>query len=393
MNINTTIKTAIKSLRANFVRSILTVLGVVIGVFAVVTLISLVQGLQNYVSSEFEALGANLVFVYPGGGGITNDPSLAFSNNKLSPKHVDLIKRNASKVVSKVTPLMQTGSTVTYKSNIYYASVLGGDSDARDIFDVELKEGRYFTDNEHRVGEKVAVIGDLVRKDLFGNSDPIGKEIEVKGNKFIVVGYMPPKNPDFDPMVIIPIKRVEEIFDLDNYTYIAVRLKSKDNVSVDSRIVERALLQDLSSEDFTIYTQEDLLKQVQSILDILKFGLAAVAGISLLVGGIGIMNIMLVSVTERTREIGLRKALGATRRSIALQFLIESIILSGLGGLIGLALGFGGCLIARQWLDSEITPELVGLALGFSLVVGIIFGTYPAVQASKKDAIEALRYE
>ncbi len=393
MRFGTIFKTSLKSLRTNFVRSLLTVLGVVIGVFAVVTLISLVQGLQNYVTSEFESLGAKLIFVYPGGGGITNDPSLAFSNNKLAEKHVQLIENNAGDVISHVTPIMQTGGAVKYKTNTYYASVLGGEAITQEVFNLDLERGRYITRNEARTGENVTILGDQVRRELFGNLDPIGREIELEGEKFTVIGYIPPKSQDYDQQVIVPLKKIEDIFDLENYTYIAVELKSKDNVDEDSKIIKLSLLKDLDEEDFTIYTQQDLLSQVQSILDILKFGLAAVSGISLLVGGIGIMNIMLVSVTERIREIGLRKALGATRVNIAVQFLIESVVLSLLGGLIGLGFGFGGCLIARRWIESEITPQMIGLSLGFSLIVGVVFGTYPAIQAGKKDPIESLRYE
>ncbi|MBD3366289.1 FtsX-like permease family protein [candidate division WWE3 bacterium] len=393
MKFEVTFKTALNSLKVNFVRSLLTVLGVVIGVFTVVTLISLVQGLQNYVVGEFEKLGSNLVFVYPGSGGLTNDPALAFSNNKLSEKHVELIKREASEVVDKVSPILQTGGAVSYKNRDYYASIWGGDALTQDIFNFELEDGRFFTPAEVRSDANVAIIGHLIRKELFQNLNPIGREIEVEGKTFEVIGYVPPKGPDYDEQVLVPIGQVEKIFELDNYTYIGLTLKSDADVSADIKLVELALLKDLTTEDFTLYTQEDLLTQVQSILDILKFGLAAVSGISLLVGGIGIMNIMLVSVTERISEIGLRKALGATAHEIALQFLMESVVLSLLGGLIGLAFGFGGCLIARQWIDSEITPQMIALSLGFSLVVGVVFGTYPAVQAAKKDPIEALRYE
>lgn len=393
MHLQTTIQTAIKSLKQNKIRSLLTVSGVVIGVFAIVTLVSLVKGLQNYVDEQFESLGSNLIFIYPGSGGIANDPSLAFANNRLAEKHVKLIKREAKEVVSLVSPIIQTGGAASYKDRDYYASVLAGDAQLQDAFDLELRGGRHMTPFEARSGEKVALLGYKTKEELFGNIDPLGKEINVEGEHLKVIGYLPPKGQDYDQMVVMPLSLAEEIFDIKNYTYLAVKLKSKDQISIDAKQVELALLKDLDREDFTLYTQEDLLTQVQSILDILKFGLAAVAGISLLVGGIGIMNIMLVSVTERIREIGLRKALGATEAVIALQFLFESVILSISGGVIGLGFGFGGCLIARRWLESEVTPGMIGLSLGFSLLVGVLFGTYPALSASKKDPIESLRYE
>jgi len=289
--------------------------------------------------------------------------------------------------------MIQTGGFLTYKNKNYNAGVIGGEALIQEIFNLEVEEGRQFSESEARLGEGVAVLGNQVKQELFGNSSPLGKEIKMEGERLTVIGYMPKKGQDYDTSVMIPIKLAENIFNLKKYTYLAISLKSKENVSADAKVVEMALLKDLDKEDFTIYTQQDLLNQVQSILDILKFGMGAVSGISLLVGGIGIMNIMLVSVTERIREIGLRKALGATRSGIALQFLIEAIVLSGAGGTFGLGLGFVGTLVAQKWLDARITPNMVILALGFSLVVGIIFGTYPAVQASKKDPIEALSYE
>jgi len=393
MKLKTTFNTAIAALKLNLARSLLTTLGVVIGVFAIVTLISLVQGLQNYVSAEFEVLGSNLLFVYPGSGGLANDPALAFSNNKLSEKHVDLIKQNASNVMEYVSPMIQTGGFLTYKNKNYNAGVIGGEALIQEMFNLEVEEGRRFSESEARLGERVAILGNQVKQELFGNSNPLGKEIKMESERLTVIGYMPKKGQDYDTSVMIPIKLAKNIFNLKKYTYLAISLRSKENVSADAKVVEMALLKDLDKEDFTIYTQQDLLNQVQSILDILKFGMGAVSGISLLVGGIGIMNIMLVSVTERIREIGLRKALGATRSWIALQFLIEAIVLSSAGGIFGLVLGFVGTLVAQKWLDARITPNMVILALGFSLFVGIVFGTYPAVQASKKDPIEALSYE
>ena len=393
MKLKTTLSTAIGALKLNLVRSLLTTLGVVIGVFAIVTLVSLVQGLQNYVNAEFEVLGSNLLFVYPGSGGLANDPALAFSNNKLSKKHVDLIEQNASDVIEHVSPIIQTGGFLTYKNKNYNAGVIGGEAIVQKMFNLEIEGGRQFSESEARLGESVVVLGNQVKQELFGNSNPLGKEVKMEGERFTVIGYMPQKGQDYDASVVIPIKRAEDIFNLKNYTYLGVTLKSKENVLADSKVVKMALLKDLDNEDFTIYTQQDLLEQVQSILDILKFGMGAVSGISLLVGGIGIMNIMLVSVTERIPEIGLRKALGATRSGITLQFLMEAIILSCIGGTLGLGLGFVGTLIAQKWLDAVITLNMAILALGFSLVVGMVFGTYPAVQASKKDPIEALSYE
>ena len=189
------------------------------------------------------------------------------------------------------------------------------------------------------------------------------------------------------------MKTLEREFGAENYTYIMIKFLDDSNIDSYTKEIELALMKDLKTEDFTIYSQSDLLESFQSILDVLTIGLGAVASISLFVGGIGIMNIMLVSVRERIREIGLRKALGATKSNIALQFIVESVLISVIGGLIGLFFGWIATLIAQNWLRAQITPWSVILAFGFSFLVGVVFGSYPAIDASKKDPIEALRYE
>ncbi|HOM78249.1 MAG TPA: ABC transporter permease [bacterium] len=393
MKFSTLFFTSLTSLISNKIRSLLTISGIVIGVFAIITLVSLVKGLENYVVGEFESLGSNLVFVYPGSGGLRNDPALAFLNNKLSQRHVDLIKREASDVIKSVEPMYQSGGVVKFKNTEYKAAILAGNSKIQDLFALPLKEGRFMSEAETRNNANVAILGHLVKEELFGQIYPIGKTIMLEGKPFEVIGFLEQKGPEYDPAIIVPLKKGEEISGIKNYTYILIELLNNENVYLDTRKIELALLQDLTIDDFTIYSAEDLLSSVREILDILKIGLAAVAGISLLVGGIGIMNIMLVAVSERTSEIGLRKAIGATEKDITLQFLLESSLLSSFGGLLGLGLGAAACVIARTWIPSEITPEMALLAVGFSLCVGILFGTYPAIQASKMDAIEALRYE
>ncbi len=393
MKLESAFLTALKALYQNKIRSLLTISGVVIGVFAIITLVSLVKGVENYVLGEFEDLGVSTLFVYPGSGGLLNDPALTFQNNKLSEKHVQLIKKEAGEVISQVEPIYQTGGVASYRGKQFYATVMGGSSGVQSLFSLPIAGGRAFNREDGILGEDIAIIGDQVKRELFGESNPVGQKILLEGKSLAVVGYMAPKNPDYDPSVFLPLQKFEEVFDPKNYTYIAVSLRNTDNVFLHSKMIEMALLKDLTTDDFTIYSSDDLLGVVDNILNILKFGLAAIAGISLLVGGIGIMNIMLVSVTERIREIGLRKAVGATEKVIATQFLLEASILSLTGGLVGLGAGFGACLFARQWIQSEITPGMVFLAVGFSLIVGAVFGTYPAVKASKLDAIEALRHE
>jgi putative ABC transport system permease protein len=393
MNIKTTILTALRALYQNKVRSLLTVSGVVIGVFSVITLISLVKGVENFVLQEFETLGANTLFIYPGGGGLFDDPALGFQNNKLAKKHVEILKSRAGDVVDSVAPIYSTGASTNYRSRNFYASVMGSTAGAQDLFDVSIVEGRRINEEDVMLASSVAVIGSQVKEDLFGNTSPVGKQISVDGKSVTVVGYMPPKSPDHDPMVLLPIGRFEQIFDLKNYTYIAVRLRETENIFLDSKKVELALLSDLTRDDFTVYTSDDLMDTISNILNILRTGLVAIASISLLVGGVGIMNVMLVSVTERIREIGLRKALGARESDIVKQFLIEASLLSFFGGFLGLVFGIVVCLISQRWLPTEVSPQTMLLALSFSLLVGIVFGTFPAVQAAKLDAIDSLRHE
>ena len=393
MRIHVLLKTALKSIFGSKSRSLLTVSGVVIGVFAVISLVALVRGLENYIKGEFESMGSDVLFVYPGSGGLIQDPALAFFNNKLAKKHVTLIEQRAKDVVQYVEPMYQTQGFATYKNETFNATVQAMNARTQEILNLTPAEGRLMSALETRTGENVVVLGDKVKRELFGATKAIGKTINLDGKPFEIVGVLEKKSPEYDPSVFIPLKRGEDMYNLKHYTYILVKLKRDDNIYMDAKKIEIALLADLTQDDFTVYTADDLLGAIENILNMLEIGLATVAGISLLVGGIGIMNIMLVAVSERTREIGLRKALGATPKDITLQFLAEATALSSLGGILGLSLGFGVAKFAQKWLPAEVTPEMALLAVGFSLLMGIVFGTYPARKASQLDAIEALRYE
>jgi len=390
---NEIFNTALIALWSNKVRSFLTTLGVIIGVFAVVTLVSLVTGVQNYVTDQFEDIGSNIIYVMPGSGGIGNDPALSFTNNKLAEKHVDLIKRNVGKEILSITPYVSIAKNLTYKTKNYYATVSGTNEQSEKMFNLSFTEGKFYNAFDVKSKRHVVVLGSNVKEELFKNTNAVGKSIKIGDRTFEIIGVLEEKSQDFDNAVWLPFTTMQQVFDIDIYSYIALQTKSADNIDLVTKSIEIALLQDLSTDDFTLFSQTDLLDSVQEILGILQVALGAVAGISLLVGGIGIMNIMLVSVTERTREIGLRKALGATSYNIGLQFIIESVVVSLSGGIIGLFFGWVVTLIANNWIRAEITPWSVGLAIGFSIVVGLVFGTYPALNAAKKDPIEALRYE
>jgi len=395
MSILETFKTALKSLRSNKVRSFLTMLGVIIGVFAVVSLVSLGIGLQNYITDQFNSLGSNLLIVAPGKINFADDPAESFTNNKLDEKHIDLIKQHAGDVIEAITPSFRIGRTVEYKNKNYFSTFMGSNAEAEKIFNVPLKNGRKFTENEVKAKARVALVGPLVIEELFPNVDPIGKKIKIGDDSYTIVGVTLEKNQDFDDNVRVPYTALKETLDIENFSGIA--MKAYDDVDLDFAIrkVELALARDLDKDEFSVIAPSDILESFNNILGALTAGLGAIAGISLIVGGIGIMNIMLVSVTERTREIGLRKALGATPGNIVFQFLLESTFLSVIGGALGLLLGFVLAFViqSNSVIRAEIPAWAVLIAFGFSVFVGVLFGTYPALKASRLDPIEALRYE
>ncbi|OGC56735.1 hypothetical protein A2976_03470 [candidate division WWE3 bacterium RIFCSPLOWO2_01_FULL_41_9] len=384
---------AIKSLNVNRARSALTILGVVIGVFSVVTLVSIGRGMQNYIQDQFNALGSNLLFVSPGKADFQDDPSKALGRNKLDEKHVELIESNASELFITVSPYVVLGDNVRYKTKSFYGTVNGISYDDEKTYNYELDKGRFFTKSEQNTSARVAIIGPSIVEEMFGTKNPVGNSIKLGDDSYQVIGTFKEKGRNFDDGVIVPYTSAMNTFDVPFFSSIVAKVRNTENVDLATREIKIALLKDLKEEDFTVLSQSDILSSIQNILQILTIGIGAIAGISLLVGGIGIMNIMLVSVTERIKEIGLRKALGATQLDIAMQFLIESVFLSLGGGLIGLLLGWLGTYASRTFLRTEIPWWAVALAFGFSVLVGVIFGTYPAITAAKKDPVEALRYE
>lgn len=393
MNINELFHSAIKSLSSNKARSILTMLGVIIGVFSVVTLVSLGRGIQNYITDEFDQIGTNLLFISPGESDIGDDPGKAFTANKLNQKHIDLINTYAREYVTAVTPFLLVGENVSYKNKTYAGELIGINADSLDIFNYQIHDGRNFTQSEESSKAKVAIIGPLIINELFGAKPAVGERIKMGDESYLVIGTFKEKGANYDDQIIIPYTSLLESFDIENYSSIIAKIKNPDEINLATRQIEIALLRDLKEDEFTVLSQKDLLESIQEILGMLTLGLGAIAGISLIVGGIGIMNIMLVSVTERIREIGLRKAVGATSRAIGIQFMLEAVLISVVGGAVGLGLGYLATLVAQQFIRAEIPLSAVFLAFGFSLLVGVLFGTYPAVSASKKDPIEALRYE
>lgn len=393
MRLSEIVRSAIKALSSNKLRTFLTMLGVVIGVFAVVSLVSLVKGVENYIVDSFNALGSNLILVAPGRTNFNQDPAVSFSNNKLQEKHAELIEKEAGEYLVAVTPNLRFSKTVTYKDRKYYATIVGVNEKALSLVNYTVSQGDFFTKGDVDSKQKVAFIGFDVKDKLFHAEDPINHKIKIGDITFNIIGVAEKKGGDEDSRIIIPFSTAKNAFDIKILSGITTKAKDANQIDFAMKQVEISLLKDLDTDEFTVLSQQDILKSIQNILNILSIGLGAIAAISLIVGGIGIMNIMLVSVTERTQEIGLRKALGATSRLIGMQFLVESIFVSVFGGVIGLFFGWFVTFITQSFLRSQVPWWAVVVGIGFSVLVGTVFGTYPALQASKKDPIESLRYE
>ena len=392
---NELFSSALKSLLSNKTRTFLTMLGIIIGVFAVITLISVGEGIQNYVTKQFASLGSNLVFVTPGKLNLRGDPGANFLTNKLDEKHLNLVEKYASEYVENITPIMEIGKTLSYKNKTYYTELQALNEFGDKTYTISIKRGVFFNRNEVNASSKVVVIGSEVEKELFSNQDPVGKSLKIDDKVFLIVGVADEKGSSLDRRVFLPYTTAKKYFNIQRFSGLVMRAKSSENIESAIKRVEIALLRDLDEDEFTVISQKDLLGSFTNILSTITLGIGAIAAISLLVGGIGIMNIMLVTVTERTREIGLRKAVGATPNNIASQFLIEATALSVLGGFIGMGLAAITVFLVRTYanFDAVIPYWALLLAFFFSLLVGVLFGTYPAIKAAKKDPIEALRYE
>lgn len=389
-------KIAIKAIFANKVRSVLTMLGIIIGVSSVILLVAIGSGLQEYITGQFKDLGANTLFVVPGSQGFRGDPSSAYANNKLSDTEYKNLKGFLSNEI-ETTVVVQTNKKVKYGNNTALVEIDGVDTNWFSIANYSLSSGEKFSQSDVYSNSKRGVIGPSVVEELFPNTDPLGKLITVGSEKIQVVGVYNSKGGfggvDRDNQIFIPYTTAKKFFGLDKPSTFYMSIPDSMDKDLAQREIKSVLLKTLKVDDFSIVSQKELLNSITGILNALTLGLAGIAAISLLVGGIGIMNIMLVSVTERTREIGLRKAVGAKPVDILLQFLIEAVALSSLGGIVGILIGGLGSLALKKLINTAITPWSVIIAFGFSALVGIAFGTWPAYKAAKKDPIEALRYE
>lgn len=396
MELQELIRLSFQSLFANKLRSILTTLGIIIGVFAIILLVSLGTGLQGYITSQISGLGSNLIFVIPGrqGGARTAGGIVA---NKLLLSDASLLSQKL-KNEAEVAPVVQQITTLRFENATDKAvSVLGTASQYSKIVDVKLEKGSFFTPVQERSGSKVVLIGQTVITTLFNNENPVGKKVLIGTNKFTVIGTLGKRGSlfgvDQDNAVIIPVTVAQHQFGLTHVNGIYISANRSDLVALVKEQARNILLRRLTEDDFTVQTQESALSTITNVTNVLTIALGGIAAISLLVGGIGVANIMLVSVTERTKEIGLRKALGAKRSDILNQFLFEAVILSLTGGIIGIILGIGASLLVAKFFYSIVTPWSIVLAFFFSIGVGVLFGTAPAIKASKLSPIEAIRYE
>lgn len=400
MDITQVFTLAIKSIIRNKTRSFLTALGIIIGVCAVILLVSLGQGLQKYITGQFEQLGANLVVVLPGrvsleegfSGGPPN-----FAGSKLTVAHTEAIAKLGGPI-DDAAAAIETPASVSYKGKSKYSTVAGVTSNFGRLRNLVVAQGRDISDSDVQLGRKAAVLGKGISEDLFGLSDPINSEINIGEEKYTVIGILAELGSggigfDVDNFVAIPISAAQRLTGNENVMSIAIKARDRESISGAITLTNNYLKRQLKEDDFSVIDQTNLLSTINQILGVLTVALGGIAAISLVVGGVGIMNIMLVSVTERTREIGLRKAVGAKPNDILIQFLIEAIVLSVLGGVIGIILGYLGSLIISNFFPAQVTLWSVALSFGVSAVVGIVFGVAPAVRASKLNPIDALRYE
>ena len=405
MKSTTLIKIAGKSILKNKMRTLLTMLGIVIGVGAVIMMVAIGSGAQRQIEERIQNLGTNMIVITPGTmtqGGVSQG---AQSYNRLTIDDAEML-RNQSFLLSAVSPVIITRTHAIGGQGNWRTWIFGVDTDYSIIRDWTTEAGVFFSEHDVRTMRKVALLGKTVADNLFPGEDPVGQQIQLRNVPFKIVGVLAPKGQtadgaDQDDIILAPYTTVRNR--LSGWSRIGQILASTsspaDITSAQEEI--RAIMREshrLGSnepDDFSVRNQTDLAETAQETTEIMTMLLSAIASISLLVGGIGIMNIMLVSVTERTREIGLRLALGARGADVLTQFLVESVVMSSVGGLLGVVVGFAGAALVAKFTgwSTAISPPTVLIALAFAAAVGVFFGFYPARRAAALDPIEALRYE
>jgi putative ABC transport system permease protein len=403
MFITDLVQETISAISANKVRSVLTILGIVIGIASVIAMISIGQGATGQITQSIEGLGSNILTVMPGGARVGTMFMGRGSAQTLKEEDVDVLKPIEG--VLDVVPVNQrTFQIIAPNGNNTRTTIIGANQAIFTVREVSIESGSTFNEEQVRNIAKVAVFGKNIADDLFGDENPVGKTIRISGMNFKVIGVAAPKGGAmglvFDDMIYVPITTMQKTLARSDYlTSILIKAEKKDLLP---QIQQEALLilaekhrVDPQNPDFSIISQEDILGALNQITNTMTIFLASIAAISLIVGGIGIMNMMLTSVTERTREIGLRKAIGAKRGEILAQFLSESVFLTFLGGAIGILFGWLISLGISKFaqISTQVSLSSVILAFGVCTAIGIFFGWWPAQKAAKLNPIEALRYE
>jgi putative ABC transport system permease protein len=388
------IRLAWEALRANRLRSGLTMLGVVIGVTSVVLLVAIGSGARDEVTSGIESLGSNILFVAPGDFSFGSAPSLS----RLTLEDVRRIG-DAVGDPDRVAATVASGEVARVGPRRAPINLNGTNETLPLVFDREIARGGFFTSADVAVRRRVAVLGADPAETLFPDRDPLGKFVTIGGVRFRVIGVLgrvgTTLGVDRNQETFIPVTAAQRLFGVNRVDGIAVKAFSPGDIPDEQRIIRQVVERAHPDQDFQVLTQGDILGVVGKVLSILTIVLASIAGISLLVGGVGVMNIMLVSVSERTREIGLRKAVGARTRDVLRQFLLEAVALTVSGGAIGILLGIAVAVVVGRLspVPAAITGWSVALAFGVSVAVGVFFGVYPARKAARMQPIAALRYE
>jgi len=393
---------ALGQLKRNKVRTFLTMLGMIIGVMSVVLLVSIGNGLKFYIQDQFESLGANKLYIMPGNvfgeGGFSGGGAGMTTTLRFDFKDVSTVEKLDN--IVGVSPVVSTSDVASFGGNDFFVEVAGSTTEVVSAQNIKVETGRFFNRAEESRGAKVVVVGTKVVEKLFKDSDPLGKKISLGGEKLKVIGVTEKKGgisglgDDPDAIIYTPYKVVFDITGESDFYTLVAEVVSEDKIDQAKKDIEVALAKRYDGEDdFSVADQSQILSMIGSILSTITIALAGIASISLLVGGVGIMNIMFVSVTERIKEIGLRKAVGATPRDILIQFLLESVLVSALGGMIGVGLSYLIAAAISSFFPATVTLWSIFLAFGVSAFIGIAFGVIPANKAAKLSPIEALRYE